>query len=571
MLIVLLYNSAVSGNCYKVRLLLAHLGVEYETVDVSVVDRSGRKELLGHLNPALRVPTLVLDDGRPLGESNAILWYFADGTQYLSGDPYERAQTLQWMFFEQYSHEPYIAVVRFWFRYSGTPERFADLVPEKTKGGYAALDALERGLEGRNFLVGGRYSIADISLYAYTHVAHEGDFDLDPYPAIRAWLERVAAQPGHAAIDDGVGTRSMGLTHRVPEVTVRVRFAPSPTGSLHLGNALTAVANRRFADAERGILVLRIDDTDSSRTVEGGEAAILNDLAWIGVSFEEGPVRQSERGSLYLEAAERALSAGAAERDPDGSIRLGRDGTTLLRADGTATYQLASVADDLELRITHVIRGNDHRPNLEIQQRIARAIGGQLPEVIHHGLVLGEDGKKLSKRHGHSSIAELRDEGFPAQAVRAYLDELDLPEHDVNLDLARLRRLAIDAIAAMSDAELSAAAGAPVEVVPVLRGARSLVEAREYARLVLEPPPARLPPKAQPTLDRFVELRRPAPDRLLPDESRAILRELKAVGGDLRSLRLALTGASTGPELSAVLCALSREDALTRAARAGSP
>ena len=103
---------------------------------------------------------------------------------------------------EQYSHEPYIAVVRFWFRYSGTPERFADLVPEKTKGGYAALDALERGLAGRNFLVGGRYSIADISLYAYTHVAHEGDFDLDPYPAIRAWLERVAAQPGHAAIDD---------------------------------------------------------------------------------------------------------------------------------------------------------------------------------------------------------------------------------------------------------------------------------------------------------------------------------------------------------------------------------
>jgi glutamyl/glutaminyl-tRNA synthetase len=354
-------------------------------------------------------------------------------------------------------------------------------------------------------------------------------------------------------------------------VIVRVRFAPSPTGSLHLGNALTAVANRRFADAEHGVLVLRIDDTDSSRNVEGGEAAILNDLAWLGVSFEEGPVRQSERGPLYLEAAERALSAGAAARDSDGSIRLGRDGTTLLRADGTATYQLASVADDLELRITHVIRGNDHRPNLEIQQRIARAIGGQLPEVIHHGLVLGEDGKKLSKRHGHSSIAELRDEGFPAQAVSAYLDELDLPEHDVNLDLARLRRLAIDAIAAMPDAELAAAAGAPVEVVPALRGARSLVEAREYARLLLEPVPARLPLEAQPTLDRFVELRQPASDRVSADESRAILRELKAVGGDLRSLRLALTGASTGPELAAVLCALSREDALARAARAGSP
>ena len=197
---MVLYNSAVSGNCYKVRLLLAHLGVEYETVDVSVTDRSDRKELLGDFNPALRVPTLVLDDGRPLAESNAILWYFADGTQYVSDDRYERAQTLQWMFFEQYSHEPYIAMVRFWLRYSGTPERFADQVSAKTEGGYAALDALERGLAGRDFLVGERYSIADIALYAYTHVAHEGDFDLEPYPGIRAWLGRVAAQPRHVTI-----------------------------------------------------------------------------------------------------------------------------------------------------------------------------------------------------------------------------------------------------------------------------------------------------------------------------------------------------------------------------------
>ena len=198
---MLLYNSAVSGNCYKVRLLLAHLGVTYKSVDVSVADRSGRKELLGDLNPALRVPTLVLDDGRPLAESNAILWYFGDGTRYMPEDSYERAQTLQWMFFEQYSHEPYIAVVRFWLQYSGTPERFTDLLPEKTKGGYVALDALERGLDGRDFLVADRYSIADISLYAYTHVAHEGEFDLGSYPGIRAWLERVAAQSGHVAID----------------------------------------------------------------------------------------------------------------------------------------------------------------------------------------------------------------------------------------------------------------------------------------------------------------------------------------------------------------------------------
>jgi glutathione S-transferase len=198
---VLLYNSAVSGNCYKVRLLFAHLGLAYETVDVSVVDRSNRQELIGELNPALRVPTLVLDDGRPLAESNAILWYFADGTQYVPDDRYERAQVLQWQFFEQYSHEPNIAVARFWLSYSGDPERYTDQLPERMRGGYAALDAMERHLDGREFLVGDRYSIADISLYAYTHVAHEGDFDLGGYPAIRAWLGRVAAQPGHVPID----------------------------------------------------------------------------------------------------------------------------------------------------------------------------------------------------------------------------------------------------------------------------------------------------------------------------------------------------------------------------------
>ena len=350
-------------------------------------------------------------------------------------------------------------------------------------------------------------------------------------------------------------------------MAARVRFAPSPTGSLHVGNALTAVANRRFADEHGGELVLRIDDTDPSRTVAGGEDAILEDLGWLGVAFDEGPVRQGARGELYAEAAERALASGAAERDEDGSVRLVTGGTTLLRPDGSATYQLASVVDDVDLRITHVIRGSDHRPNLPIQTRIASALGTRLPVVIHHGLVLGEDGKKLSKRHGHSSIAELRDEGFPAAAVRAYLDELGLPEHDVQLDLARLRRLAIDAIAAMSDEDLAAAVDAPVDVVPVLRGARSLVEAREYAELLVQPVAAELPPEAGPTLERFVELRASAAKRLTVEDSRAIVRELKAVGGDLRALRLALTGAGTGPELGAVLAALSREEALARANR----
>lgn len=328
------------------------------------------------------------------------------------------------------------------------------------------------------------------------------------------------------------------------------------------------MANRRFADERGGALVLRLDDTDSSRVVAGGDQAILADLDWLGVGWEEGPVRQSERGALYAEAAERALASGAAARDEEGAVRLSREGTTLLRSDGTATYQLASVADDLDLRITHVVRGSDHRPNLELHRAIARALGGELPEVIHHGLLLGPDGKKLSKRHGHSSLADLREEGLPARAVRAYLEELGLPEHDVSLDLTRLRRLATDTIAAMSDEELADAAGAPVEAVAVMRGARSLVEAREYAGLVLGPERVEVPFQARATLERFAELRAGAPERLNADEARALVRELKAVGADLRSLRLALTGAARGPELAAVLVAVSREEALARAAAA---
>ena len=196
---MLLYNSQVSGNCYKVRLLFAHLGIQYERREVDVVDRSNRVELLGDLNPALRVPTLVLDDGRPLAESNAILFYFAEGTPYLPEDRYERAQVLQWLFFEQYSHEPNIAVVRFWVAYSDAPPADAE-VETRRRAGYTALDAMERHLSSRTFLVGECFTIADISLYAYTHVATEGGFDLAGYPAIRAWLDRVAGQPGHEPI-----------------------------------------------------------------------------------------------------------------------------------------------------------------------------------------------------------------------------------------------------------------------------------------------------------------------------------------------------------------------------------
>jgi glutathione S-transferase len=199
---VLLYNSAVSGNCYKVRLLLAHLGIPYEKREVDVVDRFNRPELLGGLNPALRVPTLVLDDGRPVAESGAILWFLGEGTRFVPDDPYERAQVLQWMFFEQYDHEPAIAVVRFWLAYSGQPDKYAELIPPRREAGYRALDAMERHLDGRAYLVGDALTLADVALYAYTHVAHEGGFDLEPYYAVRAWLERVAAEPGHVPIDD---------------------------------------------------------------------------------------------------------------------------------------------------------------------------------------------------------------------------------------------------------------------------------------------------------------------------------------------------------------------------------
>jgi glutathione S-transferase len=193
---VLLYDNPASGNCYKVRLLLRLLGIEFERREVSVVDHSGRAELLGGLSPSLNVPTVVLEDGRPLAESNAILWYFADGTTYLPEDPYERAQVLQWMFFEQYRHEPAIAVVRFWVSIApGDPPPGIDLEARR-EAGRAALAAMERHLDERAHLVGERLTIADIALYAYTHVAPEGGFDLEPYPAVRAWLERVASHPG---------------------------------------------------------------------------------------------------------------------------------------------------------------------------------------------------------------------------------------------------------------------------------------------------------------------------------------------------------------------------------------
>jgi glutamyl-tRNA synthetase len=306
-----------------------------------------------------------------------------------------------------------------------------------------------------------------------------------------------------------------------------------------VGNALTAAANRAFGDW----MLLRVDDTDTARNVPGGEDAIVRDLQWLGIEWDEGPVRQSDRQDRYRKAAEQL-----------GGDRFGK--ITLLRPDGTATYHLASVVDDIAFEITHVIRGSDHRPNEALHRELTVALGGRPPEYVHHGLILGPDGRKLSKRDPISSIADLRDAGIPPEAVRAYLDELGLPRHDVQLDVARIRRLAVEAIAAMSDEELAARVGVSLELVPALRGARDLGEARDFARQILEPEPVTLPGEARPTLERFRELAN--------GDARETVRELKAAGGDLRALRLALTGRERGPELWTVLHALTRDEALRR-------
>jgi hypothetical protein len=338
---------------------------------------------------------------------------------------------------------------------------------------------------------------------------------------------------------------------------VRVRFAPSPTGSLHLGGALTAVANRRFADERGGTFVLRIDDTDVARAVAGSEEEILRELEWLGLAWDEGPVRQSERAERHLEAARQIGTP-----DEDGAVRFQR--ATLVRADGRPTYHLASAVDDLDLGITHVIRGKDLLPSTPLHEAIARALGAEPPEYVHHGLLVGEDGRKLSKREQAASLSGLRELGIPAEAVRAYLEELGLPRGDVHFDESRLRRLAVDALAALSDEELGARAGVDARFAPALRGARDLVEARAIAEQLTGPPSP--PPTTSPeTLRRFRELREAAPDDLDKDEAKAIVRELKAVGGDLRALRLALTSAERGPELWAVLVALPCEEALRRA------
>ena len=196
-----LYDYMDSGNGYKVRLLLSQLELPFNLVERDILQGETRTSEFLKINPNGRIPTLRLDDGTPLAESGAILWYLAEGTKFAPIGRLARAQTLQWMFFEQYSHEPYIAVARFWKHYLPklTPLQEMEL-PERMKKGYAALDVMESHLSRNAFFVSGRYGIADIALYAYTHVAHEGEFDLGAYPHIKAWMARVEYQHKHVTI-----------------------------------------------------------------------------------------------------------------------------------------------------------------------------------------------------------------------------------------------------------------------------------------------------------------------------------------------------------------------------------
>ena len=196
-----LYDYLISGNGFKVRLLLRLLGRPFRLVEKDILKGETRTPDFLRLNPNGRIPVLQLEDGRCLSESDAILFYLADGTPYWPEDRLERAQVLQWMFFEQYSHEPNIATRRFWLHF---PELMDDVrraqLETKLVQGYAALDVMERRLGEAPYLVGGGLTIADIALYGYTHVADEGGYDLQRYPAIRAWLARVRERPGYAPI-----------------------------------------------------------------------------------------------------------------------------------------------------------------------------------------------------------------------------------------------------------------------------------------------------------------------------------------------------------------------------------
>jgi glutamyl-tRNA synthetase len=388
-------------------------------------------------------------------------------------------------------------------------------------------------------------------------------------------------------------------------MSVRVRFAPSPTGSLHLGSALAALANYLFARKHAGSVLLRIDDTDRARSRPELEQAIADDLRWLGLDWDEGPVRQSDRFARYRDAAVDA--AGVERRDgalvlrappapvavPDvvrGEIPIAVGDVVIVRSDGRATYNWATAVDEIDLGITHVVRGEDHLANTAAQVAAITALGAAPPAYAHVGLLLDEAGK-LSKRAGAASVADLRAAGFPPEAVVNYLgllatsgpgDVLTLMELVDRFDLARLarggllvdperlRNLSARHLARVPAPELAARVlpfcppGTDREQVehlaPALRGVHTLRDAAALVASVLEPP-ARSP------LPELAAVRERYPDRLLSEEqARALVAELRERGVPLRQARVALTGRDRGPELWAVLAAIPRDEAIRRAA-----
>ena len=372
------------------------------------------------------------------------------------------------------------------------------------------------------------------------------------------------------------------------DVTVRVRFAPSPTGSLHLGSAFTALVNRLFASRLGGSMILRIDDTDPARTVAGAEARVLEDLRWLGIGWDEGPHRQSERFDRYREAARELPFT----RLDQGAVVLAAPGVrpfVLIRGDGRAGYRWASVVDDADMGVTHVIRGGDHLANAPLQEAAFQALGAPVPAFLHHAILLGDAGK-LSKRSGADTVAALRAGGYPPEAVVNHLglvassgpgevmgfgalverfEPARLARGEVRLNPARLDSLSAAHLALRSDAELAAEVlrfcppGTPAEAVralaPALRGVHTLVEAAALVESVVsDPQPHPLP--------ELAEIRRGYPDRLSEQDARRLVDELRSRGVPLRRARLALTGRERGPELWAVLAALPRDEAIRRAA-----
>ena len=196
-----LYGDSISGNCYKLQLACAQLGIDYDWHEVDILAGESRTDEFLAMNPNGKVPLMALADGRYLSESNAILCYLADGSHLMGEDRYQRANVMRWMFFEQYSHEPYIATSRFIIQYLGRPEEREGDLESRRGGGYMALDVMEKQLSDNDFIANDAYSIADIALFAYTHVADEGGFDLTNYPQVQAWLQRVEAQPGFLAMN----------------------------------------------------------------------------------------------------------------------------------------------------------------------------------------------------------------------------------------------------------------------------------------------------------------------------------------------------------------------------------